>query len=210
VSLSLNVPVILASTSPRRIELLKQVGISFSVTSPDAHEKRKSGEPPKAMTARLAREKADSVIQHALLELGSALIIAADTIVVAPDGKHVLGKPNTPKEAQKMLKTLAGKTHTVFTGYCILSVARGIRPVQVVRVVSSKVKMRALSKQMIEFYVKTGEPMDKAGSYAAQGIGMSLIERISGSYTNIVGLPIAQLLMDLEKKFGLSPFDMNP
>lgn len=204
--MDLNVPIILASTSPRRIDLLKQAGIRCLVRSPQTDEKTKRGESPKDMVARLAREKAEAVMMDALREYGAALIIAADTTVVAPDGKTVLGKPRDAADARKMLKKLLGKTHTVLTGYCILAVAREMEPERLIRVVRSRVKMRPLSDEAILKYIATGEPMDKAGSYAAQGIGAALVESLRGSYTNVVGLPMSQLMTDLEKKFGVVAF----
>ena len=202
----LKVPIILASSSPRRIDLLRQVRLEVIVLPPNVDEKIIRGESPARMVARLAREKAEAVVALALREYGSALIIAADTTVVAPDGKKILGKPIDRADAVKMLSKLTGKVHTVLTGYCVLAVARETDPELLARVVTSRVKMRKLSPKMIAQYVESGEPMDKAGSYAAQGLGMALIERITGSYTNVVGLPIAQLLLDLERKFGISPF----
>jgi septum formation protein len=189
---------------------MKQAGFTVLVVSPDADETPKRGESPRALVSRLSREKALSVARKGF-QPGSAseqqLVIAADTIVVSPDGKKVLGKPRDVAEAHKMLRMLAGRKHSVFTGYCILPVSRdGKIGKAVSRVVISKVQMRKLSPREIESYVKTGEPMDKAGSYAAQGIGMSLIEGIQGSYTNVVGLPMCQLLADLEKSFGVPLF----
>jgi septum formation protein len=193
---------ILASTSPRRIELMKQVGLSCEVLSPDADETPKRGETPARLVARLAKEKAASVARK-LLET-PALIIAADTIVVEPTGKKILGKPRSIEEAQKMLRLLSGKTHTVLTGYCIYPT--GDKQKSVVRVIKSQVSMRSLTSTQIKAYVASGEPMDKAGSYAAQGLGMALIEKLNGSYANVVGLPISQLLIDLEEQFGLEVF----
>lgn len=197
---SMNCPIILASTSPRRIELLKQVGLDFVSVAPFADETPKKKEPAAKMVARLAKEKAESMVNHALREYGLGLIIGSDTTVVAPNGK-ILGKPVDRANAIQMLGSLAGKTHTVLTAYCILSVAREMAPKKLVRIVTTKVKMRKLSKKQIETYVDTGEMMDKAGAYAAQGIGMSLIESITGSYSNVIGLPVAQLMADLESRF---------
>jgi septum formation protein len=141
-------------------------------------------------------------------------------------GKRVLGKPESARDAAWMLGLLSGRTHTVLTGYCVLrltpaaaprragAVARrsvaGARPRYgthlLVRVVTSRVRMRKLSARDIAAYVRTGEPMDKAGAYAAQGIGMALIESLSGSYSNVVGLPICQLMQDLELRFGVRLF----
>jgi septum formation protein len=194
--------IILASSSPRRIELLAQAGIHALVRKPDADETPRRGEKPQALVRRLSRAKARSVFQ--LLKEGekNSIVIAADTIVVAPNGRKILGKPTDQRNAESMLRSLCGHTHTVFTGYCILSKQRVI-----LRVVTSQVKLRELSKKQIGFYVNTGEPMDKAGSYAAQGKGMTLVESIRGSYTNVVGLPMAQLLADLEEYFDFPFFD---
>jgi septum formation protein len=184
--------IILASTSPRRIELLKQLGISFEVISPNADETPKKNETPSALVSRLALDKARSIRSK------SAIIIAADTIVVDPSGKKILGKPRSKPEAEKMLRMLQAATHTVLTGYCLLEGSHSR-----VKVVRSRVKMRALSARQIRAYVATGEPMDKAGSYAAQGRGMALIEKINGSYANVVGLPICQVVQDLGEHFGV-------
>jgi septum formation protein len=191
---------ILASSSPRRIELLRQVGFAPIVAAPNADETPKRGEAPRELVQRLAKEKARS-IACGLAGAEDWIVIAADTIVVAPGGKRILGKPLDVSDARKMLKSLAGRTHVVFTGYCVLSAKK-----TVVRVVKSNVTMRAMSAADIAAYVDSGEPMDKAGSYAAQGIGMALIEKLSGSYTNVVGLPMAQLLKDLERNFDVTLF----
>lgn len=201
-----NVPLILASTSPRRIELMNQVQLLVQVERPDADETPRRGESPRALVLRLSRAKGESVLMDALREHGAAMIIAADTIVVSPDGKKILGKPKDADEAKRMLKMLAGKTHTVLTGYCLIAAAREEKPRILSRVISSKVKMRPLNNAAIARYVASGEPMDKAGGYAAQGLGTALIEKISGSYTNVVGLPISDLLLDFENKFDLPLF----
>ncbi len=189
---------------------MKTARIRVVVASPDTDETRRRGESPRQMVRRLAQEKAQSVAVWAGERYSNAVIIAADTTVVAPDGKKVLGKPRSRDEAVRMLSSLAGETHTVLTGYCVLNVEFGnvanLRSKNAditTRVVSSKVKMRKLSRQIIERYVESGEPMDKAGAYAAQGIGMNFIDSISGSYTNVVGLPMSQLLSDLECDFGI-------
>jgi septum formation protein len=199
--------IILASSSPRRIELLKQLGLKFESKSPDVDETPLRGEKPAALVARLASAKAEAVDEA--LSPGPRLVIAADTIVVAPGGKKVLGKPRTRAEAGRMLRTIAGKTHTVLTGYCLLGThARAGDGYQqsVIRVVRSLVKIRKLSRAEIAAYLATGESMDKAGAYAAQGHGAALIEEIRGSYTNVVGLPVAQLARDLEVGFGVPLF----
>ena len=199
---------ILASTSPRRIDLLKQAGFEIEVIPPGTDEIEIRGEAPKAMVLRLAKEKAHAV---AAGQTVPCLIIAADTTVVAPNGKTIFGKPVDMKDAERMLKKLVGRTHTVLTGYCLAQVLprsggkSGVKIRTFSRVVRTRVKMRKLSTRAIQSYVKTGEPMGKAGSYAAQGIGTSMIDSLTGSYTNVVGLPISRVIEDLEKKFGILP-----
>jgi septum formation protein len=214
------IPVILASTSPRRIDLMNQIRVDCYVEAPVSEEIAKPGELPEKLVARLAREKAESIESLVVSKYGNCLIISADTIVVAPDGRTILGKPKDPKDARAMLRLLAGKTHLVYTGYCICHSingtasgttngkkkslkAKGARDKAsgriLVRVVQSRVKIRNLSATMIRRYVATGEPMDKAGSYGAQGMGMAFVESIEGSYTNVVGLPMAEVVADLEK-----------
>ena len=200
--------IVLASSSPRRIELLKQVGLKFEVRSPDVDETTLKGETPRAMVARLASMKAEAV--DSILGPGDRIVIAADTTVVAPDGKRVLGKPRNRAEALRMLRMIAGRTHTVLTGYCLLggeTSGRGRWTQQsLVRVVKSSVKIRKLSARDVAAYFATGESMDKAGAYAAQGYGAALIEGIRGSYTNVVGLPLAEVARDLEELFDVPLF----
>ncbi|MBU6374959.1 MAG: septum formation protein Maf [Bdellovibrionales bacterium] len=197
--------VILASTSPRRIDLMKQARIQVKVVSPDCEELQHVGESPISMVTRLAREKAKSVAMNLGRLKGPVVVIAADTIVVAPNKKNVLGKPKNSSDAEKMLQTISGKTHEVLTGYCLMGWSKPGVIRESCRVVRSQVSMRKLSKKMIREYVASGEPLDKAGSYAAQGFGMNWILSLRGSYTNVVGLPMCELLIDLEKKFGVRP-----
>ena len=124
--------------------------------------------------------------------------------MVSPDGRKILGKPVNAQDAERMLSRLSGRQHTVLTGYCVWQTGGAKAQRSLVRIVSSKVRLRKLSKKQIRFYIETGEPMDKAGSYAAQGRGMALVEDM-GSYTNVVGLPMGQLMADLEERFGV-PF----
>lgn len=180
---------------------MKQVGLRFEVRSPNADETPRRGESPRALVSRLSRAKAESVARN-LSGSRRRIVIAADTIVVAPGGKLILGKPSSAAEARRMLALLSGKWHSVLTGYRLQPVNFDGKPIQ--RVIISKVKMRKLSASEIATYVASGEPMDKAGSYAAQGFGMALIESLEGSYTNVVGLPMCQLLIDLEKSFGVT------
>ncbi|OFZ81048.1 MAG: septum formation protein Maf [Bdellovibrionales bacterium RIFOXYD1_FULL_53_11] len=187
---------VLASTSPRRIELLKNAGFDFVLAKPDADESRRRGESPKAMALRLAQLKAMSVAALFSNDRKTAIILSADTIVVAPDGKTVLGKPRNARDAARMLKLLSGRTHTVITAYCLVS-SNSRR--KLTRAVSTRVTFRPLSGREISSYIKTREPMDKAGAYAAQNAGMTIIKSIRGSYTNVVGLPVAEVLSDLRR-----------
>lgn len=198
-----SIPIVLASTSPRRIELLKTAGYSLLIQAPLAREDVVPGESPQKMVLRLAYDKAASVCQSIRTELKHYVVIGADTTVVAPNGKEILGKPEDARDAHRMLSKLVGKTHTVLTGYCLIEISKNKVNKKVQRVVSSQVKLRKINSETIARYIATGEPMDKAGAYAAQGLGMSLVEAIEGSYTNVVGLPMSQLIDDLEKKFKL-------
>jgi septum formation protein len=164
-------------------------------------------ESPKQMVKRLCVDKAKAVAAQ-IKDLDSfsksdLWIIAADTTVVSPRGRN-LGKPVDRREALAMVKEISGKTHSVLTGYCILKMKNGKILKTLEKVIRTQVTLRPLSSAEIKDYVDSGESMDKAGAYAAQGKGMTLIQKISGSYTNVVGLPIAEVLFDL-KKLGFRP-----
>jgi len=196
--------------------LLQQVNMPIQVVAPLTLEKQKKGEKPKALVRRLAIEKAESIIDLVLVHPGQrtrSIIIAADTIVVDPVNGKVLGKPKDRAHARKMLRTLSGRAHSVLTGYCIISLEHKLSTLckrqNQNRVVESRVKMRSLDESTIREYVQSGEPLDKAGSYAAQGIGCAFIESIQGSFTNVIGLPVMQILEDLEKEFGISLFSWS-
>ena len=165
--------------------------------SPEVDERVLRGELPRALVKRLAIAKAMAVAST-LNSNRHALVIAADTTVVSPNGKQILNKPKNAKDALRMLKLLQGETHTVCTGYCLTLRHPDKKQIRIARVIATRVKMRPTSKSDLEAYIATGEPMDKAGAYAIQGIGMALVESISGSYTNVVGLPVAQVLADLK------------
>jgi septum formation protein len=196
----------LASTSPRRQQLLREIGFDFEVLKPETDEIERKGESPRKMVERFAMEKALAAFEKAKLAGHSAgILVSADTTVVSPDRKRVLNKPPTSVAAMKMLRTISGKTHEVLTGYVICAFASGKISKWHVEVVSTRVSIRKLATKEIADYVASGEPMDKAGAYAAQGIGMCLIEGIRGSYSNVVGLPMAELVRDLEKRFGIKP-----
>lgn len=194
---------ILASTSPRRVDLLSAAGIRAHTLGPDCDEARLPGESPRRMVARLALTKAHSVsLRVRRVARERLIIIAADTTVVSPSGRQVLGKPQSPRDAARMLRMICGRTHQVLTGFSVVEL-QGMRRRAVTRVVSTKVTLKRLSPRQISAYIATGEPMDKAGSYAAQGLGMNFITTIRGSYTNVVGLPMAELIETLEQEFGI-------
>ena len=169
---------ILASSSPRRRELLGGLGLRFTVRAVDLDETPLAGEKPEGTVLRLAREKAAAKAHP------GEIVLAADTVVVI-DGE-LLGKPRDPEDARRMLARIAGREHTVFTGVAVEEPGRG----RVTEIASSRVRMAPLTSEQIEWYVETGEPMDKAGSYAVQGIGALFVEEVFGNYTNVVGLPL--------------------
>jgi septum formation protein len=176
--------IVLASESTRRIDILRTLGVSFSIIPPDIDETRKPFETPKDYVLRVAYEKAQKVGEL----FPDKWIIGADTIVVHKG--RVLGKPASEEDAFVMLKRLRGNWHKVFTGYCVLNVSRQITYRDVAE---TKVFIKDLTDDEIEKYIKTSEPLDKAGSYAVQGRGGYMVKEIKGSYTNVVGLPICEI-----------------
>ena len=182
-----NRPIILASQSPRRKDLLGQLGVIFSVHPAHIPEELQNGEAPESFVARLAVEKA----AHIAACHQTAVVIGADTIVVLPDAMPtILGKPTDERDAISMLQALQDREHFVYTGFAVLTHDRSV---DVSRVVRTKVHFKPLSDELIAAYVRTGEPMDKAGSYGVQGIGGAFVKRVDGSFTNVVGLPLAEL-----------------
>ena len=175
---------ILASASPRRRALLEGAGVSFVVRPADLDEAVLPGEEPRAYARRVARDKA--------LAVEGERVLAADT-VVALDGR-VLGKPADAEEARRILGELSGRTHTVYTAVA-LRVGSKVHE----RVCATQVRFRTLSGRDIDGYVATGEPFDKAGGYGIQGHGGALVDRLRGSYTNVIGLPLRETLALLEK-----------
>jgi septum formation protein len=185
---SVSVTIVLASASPRRQELLRNAGIAFTVQAADIDETPLAGEAPRECAERLAREKALAVAQHR----PSEWVLGADTIVVV-DGL-LLGKPRDGKDAERMLRLLSGRKHEVITGVCLVEpVGSGQLAVASNATASETtlVTFCGMSDDEIRDYVATGEPMDKAGAYAIQGIASRWIPRIEGDYSNVVGLPVA-------------------
>jgi septum formation protein len=176
--------IVLASESTRRVDILRTLGVSFSIMPPGIDERRKPSESPKEYALRIAYEKARKVGDL----FPDKWIIGADTIVVHK-GK-VLGKPKTDEDAIAMLKRLRANWHKVFTGYCILNASKQIVYQDVAE---TKVFIKDLTDDEIAKYVGTSEPFGKAGSYAVQGRGGYMVKEIKGSYTNVVGLPICEI-----------------
>ncbi|WP_341251956.1 Maf family protein [Euzebya pacifica] len=173
---------VLASASPRRRDLLAdRLGLDIDVRPADVDEAPKHGEAPAAMVQRLARRKVSAV--QAEME---DLVVAADTVVIV-DG-DVMGKPETPHEAERMLRALSGREHSVLTGVAVRLGPKGASGVD-----RTKVRFRRLGPGEIQWYVDTGEPLDKAGAYAIQGIGGIFVEHIEGSETGVIGLPLGRL-----------------
>jgi septum formation protein len=202
---SISVTIVLASASPRRQELLRNAGIPFTVQPASIDETPLAGEPPRECAERLAREKALAVFQHNPQQW----VLGADTIVVVDD--VILGKPRDAEDAARMLRLLSGRTHAVITGVCLLGpVVSGQAPVisgqwsvasnTGTASETTLVTMGEISEDEIRFYVATGEPMDKAGAYAIQGVASRWIPRIEGDYSNVVGLPVALVYRMLRER----------
>lgn len=177
-------PLVLASTSPRRRWLLEKLGRVFDVVAPDVAEIARAGEAPDAFAQRMAEEKAADVAARR----ADAWIVAADTVVALEF--QALGKPADAADATRMLRALAGRAHTVFTGVALLRPG-GDRAEHMV--IATPVVFRTLSDAEISAYLATDEPFDRAGAYAIQGEGAHLIDRVEGSYTNVIGLPLPEL-----------------
>ena len=178
-------PLVLASTSPRRRAYFADLGLDFTVCAADIDEQAREGEEPEPFVLRLAGEKAVAV-RHLY---PSSWVVAADTVVCI-DGR-LLGKPMDTDDAVEMLMALSGREHHVLTGFCVTCEKEDIL---VRRAVDSSVRFAAFGREVARAYAETGEPLDKAGAYGIQGKGAFLVERISGSYSNIVGMPLHEVL----------------
>lgn len=181
---------ILASSSPRRAELLKQIGLNFEIKTGSVDEPLLPGLSPPELVERLAERKAAAVAR----ELDDGIVIAADTVVVWQG--QVLGKPRNGEEAFDMLSKLQGSVHDVFTGVALIDVRSGKVLVEHEK---TRVFFRAMEGFEISRYVATGEPLDKAGAYGVQGLAAIFIRRLEGCYTNVVGLPLSRLALMLKK-----------
>jgi septum formation protein len=187
---------ILASASPRRIELLSLLGLRFEIMPSQVNEAFMTGETPREHVLRLSEAKAmTAAVLHP-----DAWIMGADTIVVI--NGEVLGKPRTPDEAKEMLGKLSGRVHTVFTGF---TVARKNAHILIRDAIESSVRFREISEDEMVWYISSEEPYDKAGGYAVQGMGAFFIREIHGSYTNVMGLPLCEVV-DVLKGVGAIDF----
>ncbi len=194
--------IVLASASPRRQELLRNAGIPFAVEPADIDETPRAGEAPRECAERLAREKALAVWRTRPQDF----VLGADTIVVVDDA--ILGKPVDPADAVRMLRLLSGRVHRVITGVCLVKAGDSrdlLRAAELARTASetTQVTMNALSEDEIREYVTSGEPEDKAGAYAIQGMASRWIPRIEGDYSNVVGLPVALVYRMLREQGGI-------
>lgn len=184
-------PLILASQSPRRRLLLKQIGLRFSVRPSSVREDVLDHEPPERNAKRIALSKALEISRR----VRRGIVIGADTIVVF--GNRILGKPRTKAEARKMLKTLSGKVHTVYTAFALIDAETRER---VVKIEKTKVRFRKLTTREINEYVASGSPMDKAGAYGIQDdYGAVFVERVDGCFYNVMGFPLTRFHTTLKQ-----------
>jgi septum formation protein len=192
-------PLILASASPRRKRLLTQIKLPFRVVVSDVDEDVLEGEPAQ-ISRRFAEKKANRIYSMT----GSSWILGADTIVVIKE--RMLGKPRDREEAREMLHLLSAREHAVITGFCVLSPSGKLAHSEAV---STAVRFKPLEREEIESYIRTGEPFGKAGGYAIQGIGAFMVESISGSYTNVVGLPLCAVIKALIRVGAVKTFPLS-
>ncbi len=191
--------IILASSSPRRKELLEKMGLEFEIIPSSYEEDMTEPLPPYELIMKLAKGKAEDVAKR----VKSGIVIGVDTFVVFENKK--LGKPKDESDAYNALKLISGKNIEVYSGICIIDVEL---KKEIVDFEVSTVKIKELSDDEINAYIASGEPLDKAGSFAIQGMGSIFIERITGSYSNIVGLPVNKLYSHL-KEFGVNIFEYD-
>lgn len=192
---------ILASGSPRRRELLAPLPVTFTVIKPDILEQRQAGESPVTYALRNAAEKSAAVRALSLPAGKPCVLISADTFVVL--GDELLEKPTDPDHATKMLERLSGQTHQVITAFHIARVAEDGAVQEKGQTVHTAVTFKDLSAEEIAYYTGTDEPYDKAGSYALQGLGAFLVEKVEGSYSNVIGLPVDRVFDCLRTDFGI-------
>jgi len=186
---------VLASKSPRRKELLKKIGVQAEIMRADVDESSIGNIPPERLVAELALLKATDVAKYFC---GDTYVIGADTVVCL--GGEILGKPRNIEDAKRMLRLLSGNKHSVYTGYCVVHCKSGN---MVSKYEKTDVYFKELSDREIDAYIKTREPMDKAGAYGIQEKGSLFVEKIDGDYFNVVGLPVCALAKLFENEFGI-------
>jgi len=191
-------PIILASASPRRKQYLLDMGLVFEVRTGLVLEQPLENEDPESFVLRMAREKATIVSE----EYPDSWVISGDTVVCL--GGEILGKPVDEREAITLLMSLSGREHQVRTGLCV---THGVRGVSIVQAVTTKVRFAEFSEPVARAYVATGESLDKAGAYGIQGNGVFLVKEIEGSYSNVVGLPVSELIEILLTNGVIAPVD---
>jgi septum formation protein len=189
--------IVLASTSPRRISLLRQIGMRFTVVTP-VEDETSANPDPKERVMENALAKARSVLGN----VEEGLIVGADTVVYIDE--RILGKPSSDDEARRMMATLSGRVHRVFTGLAVIDAESGLEEVSCEE---TQVHLMELSDEEISRYVESGEPMGKAGAYAIQGLGAVFVDRVVGCFHNVVGLPLS-LLWKMIRGMGYDPFSL--
>ena len=192
--------VVLASASPRRRGFLHQLGYHFEVVTPATEEKVRPNESATDYVLRNAQEKSQDVAGRVA---AGSVVIAADTVVVLRG--RIMEKPRSEGDARDMLRALGGQVHQVVTGFCVRGPDRKGAAAVRAKAVSTDVEFKELSDAEIDAYIRSGEPMDKAGAYAIQGRAAYMIRQIRGSYTNVVGLPLTELVEILAREFGVEP-----
>jgi septum formation protein len=202
VKISASTPLCLGSASPRRRELLTGLGLPLRVQPADVEESVAPGELPLQYLERVVTDKWTAVNRSLVRPVPFAAVLVADTIVVVDD--EILGKPVDVADAERLLERLVGREHRVYTRFAVGAVDPA--PVATARTVETRVFLRGACRQEIKRYAATGEGLDKAGAYAAQGIGAFLIERVQGSYTNVVGLPLCEVVTELQRLELLAEF----
>jgi len=196
--ISIENPLILASASPRRKRLLAQAGLPFRIIKSQVDEKKPARGP-----AQGCRELAEKKAWQVYLSTESSWVLGADTMVIIDD--KILGKPRDEMDARQMLYLLGGKAHEVMTGFCLIDPSGRVAHSEVV---GTMVRFKPLTGQEIDAYISTGEPFGKAGGYGIQGIGAFMVESISGSYTNVVGLPLCAVIKALIGAGALTRFPL--
>jgi len=198
-------PLVLGSGSPRRREIMSALGLPFQVLAADIDEAVRPGEPALAYLERIAAEKLAGVRARWGAAAHAAILVADTSVVIDGD---VLGKPSDVDDAARLFSRIAGRVHSVYTRYAIG--LAGVAGISVARTIETQVYIRAAAPDEIRAYAATGEGLDKAGAYAAQGIGSFFIERVVGSYSNVVGLPACEVLEDLRALGLVTSLAFNP